>query len=79
MVGPSMNDEERAAASARFKAGFVLLVAVSGALVALQSGGALVSIAAGFVVGLFVGLILVFFLVRWWTDFLATTNRGGSR
>lgn len=74
-----MSDEERAAASTRFKAGFVLLVAVSGALVALQSGGTLLLVGGGFAVGLFVGLVLVFFLVRWWTDFMATTNRGRGR
>lgn len=79
MVGPSMSGEERAAASARFKAGFVLLVAVSGALVAFQSGGTPALVGGGFLVGLLVGLLLIFFLVRWWEDFLATTNRGRSR
>ncbi|MDS0294731.1 hypothetical protein [Halogeometricum luteum] len=79
MVGPSMSEEERATASSRLKVGFVLLVAVSGALVAFQSGGSPVLVGGGFLAGLLVGLILIFFLVRWWADFLATTNRGRSR
>lgn len=79
MVGPSMTDEEREAASTRLKVGFVLLVAVSGALVAFQSGGSLAFVGGGFLAGLLTGLLLIFFLVRWWADFLATTNRGRSR
>ncbi|MDS0299201.1 hypothetical protein NDI76_10665 [Halogeometricum sp. S1BR25-6] len=79
MVGPSMTDEERETASARLKVGFVLLVAVSGALVAVQAGGSLAFVGGGFLGGLLVGLLLIFFLVRWWADFLATTNRGRSR
>ncbi|ELZ34905.1 hypothetical protein C474_01052 [Halogeometricum pallidum JCM 14848] len=79
MVGPSMSDEERAAASTHLKVGFVLLVAVSGALVAFQSGGTPTLVGGAFLVGLFVGLLLIFFLVRWWADFVATTNRGRSR
>ena len=79
MVGPSMSEEERATASSRLKAGFVLLVAVSGALVAFQSGGTPLLVGGGFLAGLLAGLLLIFFLVRWWADFLATTNRGRSR
>ena len=79
MVGPSMTEEERAAASTRLKVGFVLLVAVSGALVAFQSGGTPLLVGGGFLAGLLAGLLLIFFLVRWWADFLATTNRGRSR
>jgi hypothetical protein len=71
-----MSDEERTAASTRLKVGFVLLVAVSGALVALQAGGTPLYIGGGFVGGLALGAGLVYFLVRWWSEFLATTNRG---
>ncbi|SFR54934.1 hypothetical protein SAMN04487947_2176 [Halogeometricum rufum] len=76
MVGPSMSDEERTAASTRLKVGFVLLVAASGALVALQAGGTPLYIGAGFVGGLVLGGALLYFLDRWWSEFLATTNRG---
>ncbi|SFR59722.1 hypothetical protein [Halogeometricum limi] len=75
MVGPSMTDDERTAAGTRLRVGFVLLVAVSGALVALQAGGDLFYVGGGFVGGLLLGLVLVYFLVRWWAEFVATTNR----
>lgn len=75
MVGPSMTDDERDAASAKLKIGFALLVAVSGALVALQTGGEPAHVAGGFAGGLLLGLGLTHFLVRWWAEFMATTNR----
>ncbi|QIB74854.1 hypothetical protein GL213_06210 [Halogeometricum borinquense] len=76
MVGPSLSGEERTAASMRLKIGFVLLVAASGALVAVQADGSLAHIAGGFVGGLLLGIILTYLLVHWWSDFVATTNRG---
>lgn len=75
MVGPSMTDEERDDANRRLRTGFVLLVAVSGGLVALEAGGDLSVIAAGFVGGLVVGLLLLAFLVRWAREFQPDAGR----
>jgi hypothetical protein len=69
MVGPSMTDEERQNANSRLKVGFVLLVGVSGGLVALQAQGTVVQLAFGFVGGLLVGTLLLWFLVRWAKEF----------
>lgn len=75
MVGPSMTDEERDDANRLLRTGFVLLVAASGALVALEAGGDLPFIAAGFLGGLVVGLLLLAFLVRWIREFQPDMNR----
>jgi hypothetical protein len=77
MVGPSMTDEERDLANSRLRIGFVVLVAFSGALVALQAGGDIVFVGAGFVGGLVVGALLLVFLIRWGRQFRRATNRGG--
>ncbi|RLM57331.1 hypothetical protein DVK02_06030 [Halobellus sp. Atlit-31R] len=76
MVGPSMTDDERDVASRRLKIGFVGLVAVSGALTAMQAGGSIVIVAAGFVGGLALGALLLWFLIRWWAEFLPRPDRG---
>jgi hypothetical protein len=78
MVGPSLSDEERDAANFRLKVGFVLLVTVSGGLVALQAGGTLVQLVGGLVGGLAVGLVLLWFLVRWGREF-RESGRSRSR
>jgi hypothetical protein len=78
MVGPSLSDEERDAANTRLKVGFVLLVAASGGLVALQAGGSLDQLLGGIVGGLAVGLVLLWFLVRWGQEFRAS-GRSRSR
>lgn len=70
MVGPSLTPTERDVASRRLKAGFVGLVGVSGALIAIQAGGSLPIVTAGFVGGLALGVALLWFLLRWWAEFL---------
>ncbi|WP_144903161.1 hypothetical protein [Halobellus captivus] len=76
MVGPSLTDDERTVASRRLKLGFVALVGFSGALIAVQGGGSTTSIAAGFVGGLGVGVVLLWFLLRWWAEFLPSPGNG---
>jgi len=55
MVGPSLSEEDRAAASRRLKVGFVVLVGCSGGLVALAVGAtplqAFVSVLGGLLIG----------------------------
>jgi ammonia channel protein AmtB len=69
MVGPSMTDEERQSANRRLQAGFVLVVGVSGGLVALRAGGTTVQLLAGLAGGLVVGLVMLWFLRRWTREF----------
>ncbi|MFB6250966.1 MAG: hypothetical protein ABEI27_04665 [Halobellus sp.] len=76
MVGPSLTDSERDIASRRLKFGFVALVAASGGLIALQAGGSLFIIAAGLVAGLVLGAVLLWFLLRWWSEFLPHPDHG---
>ena len=75
MVGPSITDEERRSANTRLKVGFVLLVGASGGLVALQTEGSPVQLALGFLGGLLVGSLLLWFLVRWSEEFWADYRR----
>jgi len=79
MVGPSMTDAERDVASRRLKIGFVALVAVSGGLIAIQAGGSLPIVAAGVVGGLVLGAALLWFLLRWWAEFLPNPDGGRGR
>jgi lysozyme family protein len=80
MVGPSLTDDERDAANTRLKIGFVLLVAASGGMVALQTGGTPVQLVGGTVGGTVVGLVLLWFLLRWGRQFRASgRSRGRSR
>jgi hypothetical protein len=79
MVGPSLTDEERDVASRRLKVGFVSLVAASGALTALQAGGSLPVVAAGFVGGAVLGVVLLWFVLRWWAEFLPSSDRARGR
>jgi hypothetical protein len=62
MVGPSMTDEEYESGLMRLRAGFVALVGVSAALVALSSGAGLAVAAAALVGGLALGGALVWYL-----------------
>ena len=64
MVGPSTSDDERRTAALRFKAGFVLLVGLSGGLVAFSVGASTSEVAAVVVAGLLVGAALTWWLVR---------------
>ena len=79
MVGPSLTDEERDIASRRLKLGFVSLVAASGALTALWAGGSLPLIAAGSVGGALLGAVLLWFVLRWWAEFLPSAERARNR
>ena len=79
MVGPSLTDEERDVASRRLKLGFVGLVAASGGLIAVQAGGSLPTVAAGFVAGAVIGTALLWFVLRWWGEFLPSPDRGRDR
>jgi len=76
VVGPSLTDDERDVASKRLKLGFVALVGVSGALIAVQGGGSAAVIVAGFVSGLVVGAVLLWFMLRWWAEFLPSPRNG---
>jgi hypothetical protein len=79
VVGPSMTDAERDVASRRLKASFVALVAASGGLIALQAGGSPAIIAGGIVSGLVLGWALLWFILRWWGEFLPNPDTGDRR
>ena len=64
MVGPSITDDERRVASRRLKAGFVVLVGVSGALVALQVDATPVQMGAAALAAGVLGLLLLLYLDR---------------
>ena len=64
MVGPSTTDDERRTAALRFKAGFVLLVGLSGGLVAASVGATTTQIAVIVAGGLMVGAALMWWLLR---------------
>ncbi|WP_224449380.1 hypothetical protein [Haloprofundus salilacus] len=64
MVGPSLSDDERDAASRRLKLFFVVLVGASGGLIALQVEPTPLELALSTVGGLLVGWVLLVFLVR---------------
>jgi hypothetical protein len=54
-----ITDEERERFAVRFKAGFVLLVAVSAVLVTVQAGAGLPALAVAAAGGVVVGIVLV--------------------
>ncbi|WP_256686526.1 hypothetical protein [Halococcus qingdaonensis] len=60
MVGPTTR-EERRTASRRFKLAFVVLVGLSGGLIALQGGGSLFTVLLAVLAGLLVGIVMVVF------------------
>lgn len=64
MVGSSLTDDEKATANTRLKIGFVLLVAVSMGLMALQVDPTPLQLAVVIVVGLGVGVVLLWFVLR---------------
>jgi hypothetical protein len=76
MVGPSLTDDQRDAANLRLRVGFVVLVALSGGLVALAAGGSAVHLAAGVGSGLLLGVVLLAFLLRWGRQFRRTGPSG---
>jgi hypothetical protein len=70
VVGPSLTPEERDVASLRLKVAFVLLVAVSAALVALQAQASPVGVGIALAGGLALGFGLLWFLQRWSREFM---------
>ena len=64
MVGPSISEDDRRVASRRLKAGFVLLVGASAALVSYQAGASLTQAAVAVVAALVVGVALLWFVLR---------------
>ncbi|MFC6772181.1 hypothetical protein ACFQDD_11760, partial [Halorubrum pallidum] len=69
-----MSDAERDAGNRKIKAGFLLLVAVSPPLIALQWGATPIQLLAALAAGAVLGLALVWYLGR-----LAREFTGGSR
>ncbi|WP_257297917.1 hypothetical protein [Haloarchaeobius sp. FL176] len=63
MVGPSMTDEDRENGMQRIRYTFVVMVAASGALVALQAEASLAVVAAAAAGGGLVGALLWWYLV----------------
>lgn len=64
MVGSSLTDAEKKTANTRLKIGFVLLVATSMALMALQVDPTPLQLAAAFVIGIGIGAALLWFVLR---------------
>lgn len=64
MVGPSRSAAETRAMNRRLKLGFVLLVGLSGGLVALQLDPTLPQLGAAVATSLFAGFLLVWYLSR---------------
>jgi lysozyme family protein len=64
MVGSTITDEEKTAANRRLKIGFVLLVAVSTALMSLRIDPTPIQLAAAFGAGIAVGAGLLWFVLR---------------
>lgn len=79
MVGPSITDDERDLANQRLQIGFVLLVGLSGGLVALQTGGSPLQIGAIVAASVVLGLLLLLWLRRWSAQFRRRTNRNRLR
>ena len=69
MVGSSLTDDEKTTANKRLKIGFVLLVAGSMALMSLQIDPTPLEVAAVFGVGMGVGLVLLWFVLRNFREF----------
>ncbi|MCL9817891.1 hypothetical protein [Natronocalculus amylovorans] len=64
MVGPSITEEERNIANKRLKIGFILLVAFSAVLMALQVDPTLQQLAVIFIGGVVFGAVLLWFVLR---------------
>lgn len=72
MVGSSLTDDEKETANTRLKIGFVLLVAGSMALMALQADPTRLELVTVFGVGLVVGVVLLWYVLRNLTEFRET-------
>jgi hypothetical protein len=64
MVGSTLSDDDKAVANRRLRAGFVLLVAGSMALMSLSIGPTPLQVVTVFGVGIGVGLVLLWFVLR---------------
>ncbi|MEF8779469.1 MAG: hypothetical protein V5A46_02160 [Haloferacaceae archaeon] len=64
MVGPSLSKEERVAANARLKLGFVVLVALSTGLMAFQLDPTPVQLVGAVLAGAAAGTVMLWFVVR---------------
>jgi membrane protein YqaA with SNARE-associated domain len=78
VVGP-MSDEERDAGNRKIQVGFLLLVAVSPPLIALQWGATPVQLLAALGAGLVLGALLVWYLGRLAAEFTDSRRRSGRR
>ena len=72
MVGSSLTDDEKTVATKRLKIGFVLLVAGSMALMSLRIDPTPIQLAAAFGIGLGVGGVLLWFVLRILREFRET-------
>jgi len=72
MVGSSLTDDEKTVATKRLKIGFVLLVAGSMALMSLRIDPTPIQLAAAFGIGLGVGGVLLWFVLRNLREFRET-------
>ena len=72
MVGSSLTDDEKSIANKRLKIGFVLLVAGSMALMSLRIDPTPIQLAAAFGIGLGVGIVLLWFVLRNLREFRET-------
>nr|WP_152043376.1 hypothetical protein [Salinigranum salinum] len=79
MVGPSITDDERRVANLRLQIGFVVLVGLSGGLVALQVGASTPQVGLAVVGALVLGGLLLLWLRRWSAEFRRETNRSRFR
>ncbi len=69
MVGSSLTDGEKRTANTRLKIGFVLLVAGSMVLMALQADLTLLELGGIFTVGVGVGTVLLWYVLRNLTEY----------
>ncbi|WP_280587126.1 hypothetical protein [Halorubrum sp. Boch-26] len=74
-----MSDAERDAGNRKIKAGFLLLVAVSPPLIALQWNPTPLELLAAVGVGLLLGLLLVWYLGRLADEFTGGGRQPGRR
>jgi len=79
MVGPSIGERRRDRLNARLRATVVLLVAVSGASVAVQAGGSPVAVLGGGLVGGVVGYAAVRYLAVLGRQARASERTGAGR
>lgn len=75
MVGPSMSEDETRNAYTRLRVAFVLLVAVTGTLIAFQADATPVQIGLATLGSLILGIALILFLGRWSKEFTASNRR----